>query len=79
MQVNPHLVLTDEDLNDTDEELLELLSETAVHPAWAAEQLGISRQYATERLVRLVEHGHVEKPYEAFYLLADDPRGGGDD
>ena len=74
MGMNYPLVLSAEDLNDTDRRLLDLLQETAVHPAWAADQLGISRQYATERLKRLVEHGHVDRPNEGFYLLASDPR-----
>ena len=74
MSVNRQSVLTAEDLNETDNRLLDLLQETAVHPAWAADQLGISRQYATQRLRRLVEHGHLDKPEEAFYILVDDPR-----
>ncbi|MFP4218439.1 MAG: type IV toxin-antitoxin system AbiEi family antitoxin domain-containing protein [Salinarchaeum sp.] len=79
MSVKTQSVLTDSDLNRTDQELLDLLQETAVHPAWAADQLGVSRQYINDRLKRLVEHGVVDRPERGFYVLRDDPRGAADE
>lgn len=67
-------VLTPDDLNDTDDAVLDVLNEGRVTPQYAADQMGVSRTYASERLKRLVEHAHVEKVAPGLYELVDDPR-----
>jgi DNA-binding Lrp family transcriptional regulator len=67
-------VLDDDDLNDTDRALLAVLIEGRVTPTFAAEEIGVSREYASERLKRLLEHGHVERLAAGLYELVDDPR-----
>lgn len=69
-------MLGPEDLNDTDRRVLSVLAEGRVTPQFVAEQLGISRTYASERLTRLVEHNHVSKRAPGLYELVDDPREG---
>lgn len=73
-------VLTPDDLNSTDGRILDVLSDGRVTPQYVAEELDVSRTYASERLKRLVEHGHVARPAGGLYELVDDPRPGeGDD
>ncbi|GAA0539568.1 MarR family transcriptional regulator [Halorubrum ejinorense] len=67
-------VLTPADLNDTDNAVLDVLRGGRVTPQYAAEELDVSRTYASERLKRLVEHGHVEKVAPGLYELVEDPR-----
>ena len=67
-------VLTPDELNDTDEEVLDVLHEGRVTPMYVAGLLDVSRTYASERLKRLVEHKHVEKLASGLYELVDDPR-----
>lgn len=74
MAANSLRVLTPEDLNDTDERLLDLLEEGRVTPQYVADQIDISRTYASERLKRLVEHRYVERPAPGLYELVEDPR-----
>lgn len=69
-------MLTVEDLNDTDTDVLDVLSSGRVTPQYVANELGISRTYASERLKRLTEHAHVEKVAPGLYELVDDPRNG---
>lgn len=71
-------VLTPDDLNDTDDAVLEVLRAGRVTPQYAAGEMGVSRTYASERLKRLVEHNHVEKVAPGLYELVDDPREGVD-
>lgn len=73
--VNHSTVLGPQDLNETDTRILELLAEGRVTPQFVAEQLDISRTYASNRLTRFVEHGHVERPAAGLYELVEDPRG----
>lgn len=68
-------MLEESDCNETDELLVELLAEGRVTPQYAADAIGVSRTYASERLKRLVEHGHVERLTTGLYELVDDPRG----
>ena len=74
MAVKNAVVLTPDKLNSTDERLLDVLEDGRVTPQYAADQLDVSRTYASERLKRLVEHGHVEKLAPGLYELVDDPR-----
>ena len=67
-------VLTPADLNDTDDAVLDVLRSGRVTPQYAADEMGVSRTYASERLKRLVEHNHVEKVAPGLYELVDDPR-----
>jgi Uncharacterized membrane-associated protein/domain len=62
-------------LNDTDREVLEFLSERGrVSPSWVADATDNPRAYVSQRLKRLKEHGHVEQPYRGLWDLVDDPR-----
>lgn len=67
-------MLDEDDLNDTDRELLAVLTDGRVTPTFAAEEAGVSREYASERLKRFLEHGHVQKLAAGLYELVDDPR-----
>lgn len=74
-------MLDDDDLREVDCELLSLLAERAVTPAYARVRLdkdGVgeySRGYVQQRLARLEEHGHVENLLDTgLYDLVDDPR-----
>lgn len=67
-------MLGDEDLNDTDRVILDELNEGRVTPQYLAKQLDITRQYASTRLKRFVEHGVVEKIASGLYELDHDPR-----
>jgi DNA-binding Lrp family transcriptional regulator len=67
-------VLAPDDLNDTDIAVLDVLRKGRVTPQYAADQMDVSRTYASERLKRLVEHGHVEKVAPGLYELVEDPR-----
>lgn len=64
----------DTDLNDTDESILDLLSEGRVTPQFVSKQLDITRPYASQKLKRLVEHDHVVKVASGLYELRSDPR-----
>ncbi|WP_331233938.1 Lrp/AsnC family transcriptional regulator [Natronorarus salvus] len=79
MSVTRKSVLKPEDLNNTDESLLNILQEGRVTPTYAAEEMGVSREYASDRLKRLTEHGHVEKIAPGLYELTSDPRNVGDE
>ena len=74
MSVKPAPVLNADDLNETDGLILDLLHEGRVTPTYAAEELGISREYASQRLTRLREHDVVEKLATGLYELREDPR-----
>lgn len=74
MASQPPGMLTRDDLNDTDGRVLDVLHEGRATPQYVADQLDVSRTYASERLKRLVEHGHVDKLASGLYELADDPR-----
>ena len=74
MAVSATGVLTPDDLNGTDEAVLDVLCGGRVTPQYAAERMDVSRTYASERLKRLVEHNHVQKVAPGLYELVDDPR-----
>jgi DNA-binding IclR family transcriptional regulator len=68
------VALSPEDLSDTDNRILEQLQEGRVTPQYLADQLDISRPYASDKLRRFVEHGHVERLASGLYELKNDPR-----
>lgn len=74
MASQPPGMLTPDDLNDTDGRVLDVLLEGRVTPQYVADQLDVSRTYASERLKRLVEHDHVRKVASGLYELNNDPR-----
>ena len=69
-------MLSPDQLTDTDEQLLELLSDGRVTAPYAADELGASQEYVRSRLRRFVEHGHAQKVYTGLYELVEDPREG---
>jgi len=68
-------VLTEDQLTETDEQILELLREGRVTAPFAADVIDASQEYVRSRLKRFVEHGHARKVYTGLYELTDDPRG----
>ncbi len=73
-QIQTEVTLEPKDLNETDEAILDALVEGRVTPQYIADQLDISRPYASEKLKRFVEHEHVEKLASGLYELKNDPR-----
>lgn len=67
-------VLEPDDLNDTDRAILNLLVDGRVTPPMAADRLEKSREYVSERLIRMREHDHVERIAPGLYELIEDPR-----
>jgi DNA-binding MarR family transcriptional regulator len=61
------------DLNPTDRAILAMLREGRCTPSFIADEHDYSRQNVTNRLNRLVEHGHVRKVHTGLYELVDDP------
>lgn len=63
-------------LNETDRDILAFMADDGgrVTPSWVAEETDNARAYVSQRLKRLVEHGHVEQPHRGLYVLVDDPR-----
>ncbi|MFW6318056.1 MAG: hypothetical protein ACOC06_06265 [Halorubrum sp.] len=76
MSVKDPPVLSNDDLNDTDRSILELLRNGRVTPPYVASELDKSREYASERLIRMLEHGHATRVAPGLYELVDDPRDG---
>jgi len=67
-------VLSQEDLNSADQEVLDQLQAGRVTPSYLADRLETDRSYLNQRLKRLVEHGHVDRLAAGLYELVDDPR-----
>lgn len=78
MGVKAQPVLEPGELNNTDEQILSLLHTGRVTPPYAAAELDKSREYTSERLIRLKEHKHVQRIAPGLYELVDDPREGVD-
>jgi len=77
MSVEPPDTMEPKDLNDSDREILEMLSEGRATPAALKDWTGLSGQTVHNRLGRLVAAGHVEKVHESgLYELVEDPRDG---
>lgn len=73
---NRGVTLTDDDLSKTDRRVLDVLDTGRVTPQFVADRLNISRQYASSRLKRFLEHDVVEKPVGGLYerVPGNDPR-----
>lgn len=76
MSVTPSTVLRPDQLNGTDEQILDVLADGRITPTYAANETGVSREYVSDRIKRLTEHGHIEKVAPGLYELVDDPREG---
>jgi len=63
-----------EDLNPTDEAILDELQDGRVTAAYVARTHGYTGGNVRNRIGRLVEHGHVRKLDGSLYELVDDPR-----
>jgi len=61
------------ELNPTDRAILQMLRNGRCTPSYIADEHGYSRQNVTNRLNRLVEHGHVRKVHTGLYELVADP------
>jgi uncharacterized membrane protein len=70
------LMLDERQLNDTDTDIIDFMLSHGdrVTAHWIASETEHSRTYVAQRLKRLTEHGHVEKPHRGLYDLIDDPR-----
>jgi DNA-binding transcriptional ArsR family regulator len=62
------------ELIDTDVNILDELKKGRNTPTNLSRRVDISRNYASARLKRLVEHDYVEKPDRGLYELVSDPR-----
>ena len=69
MSVDYSAVLSADDLNETDWRIIEVLREGRVSPSYLGEELGISREYASDRLRRFREHGIVSHLARGLYEL----------
>ena len=69
-------MLAPDQLNDADNAILDVLDAESgrLRPTHIAEDASLDRSYVSQRLKRLVEHGHVAKPRSGLYELVDDPR-----
>jgi len=75
MPANGYSMLEDRQLNDVDDDILAFMTENGrVTPQWIASETDHSRSYIAQRLKRLDEHGHVQKPHRGLYELVSDPR-----
>lgn len=81
MDLKPEqMVLPPEKLNDADRLVLDVLQEGRATPTLVRRILEdrgheFSRQYVSQRIKRLTEHGHLENLYETgVYAIVRDPR-----
>lgn len=65
--------MADVDLNEADEGIVDLLREGRNTPSNIARHLDYSREYVSQRLKRLTEHGIVVRVDRGLYGLEDDP------
>ena len=75
------MALTEADLNDADHDILDVLASGRATPALVRtlleEEFGreLSRQYVSQRIIRLAEHEHLENVHgSGVYELVTDPR-----
>lgn len=66
-------VLRPDQLTYTDRAILEMLREGRVTAPFVAEQQDKSLEYVRSRLVRFMEHGHVDRIHDGLYELVEDP------
>jgi DNA-binding transcriptional ArsR family regulator len=67
------MVLDADSLNPTDRAVLTMLREGRCTAGYIAAETGYTRGNVRNRLVRLMEHGHVERVHEGLYELVSDP------
>ncbi|MFW6435707.1 MAG: MarR family transcriptional regulator [Halovenus sp.] len=77
MSIHPGMLSPDQ-LNPTDESILQMLDDGRVTAPFVAEEQDKSLEYVRSRLTRLVEHEHVQRVHDGLYELTDDPREDGD-
>lgn len=63
------MTLSPDDLNETDQQIIEKLQEGRVTPRFLADELNISRPYASDRLKRFLEHNIVRRLAPGLYEL----------
>ena len=74
------MTLTEDELNDLDEKILNVLTDGRATPTLIKiilEERGteVSRQYINQRMKRLSEHDHIENLFDTgVYELVIDPR-----
>jgi len=74
------MTLTEDELNDLDEKILDVLTNGRATPTlikMILEDRGteVSRQYINQRMKRLSEHDHIENLFDTgVYELVIDPR-----
>lgn len=66
-------MLSPDQLTDTDKAILKMLRSGRVTAPFVAEKQDKSLEYVRSRLVRLMEHNHVERIHDGLYELVDDP------
>ena len=72
MQAHP--MLNPDQLTPTDEKILDMLQDGRVTAPYVSEEQDKSLEYVRSRLVRFMEHEHVERIHDGLYELVDDPR-----
>ncbi|WP_348611664.1 helix-turn-helix domain-containing protein [Halobaculum rarum] len=68
------MALDSEQLNPSDQVILDCLNEGRCTAAYIAQETGYSKGNIRNRLVRLVEHGYVAQLGGGLYELIEDPR-----
>lgn len=74
------MTLTEDDLNDTDERILDALTDGRATPTLIKKILEnsgveVSRQYINQRMKRLAEHDNIKNLFDTgVYELITDPR-----
>lgn len=71
-------MLSPDQLNPTDESVLDMLKDGRVTAPYVSEAQDRSLEYVRARLKRLVEHGHVRRVHDGLYECVDDPRDNND-
>lgn len=66
--------LKPDDLNPTDETILDMLHDGRCTAAYIAAEASYSRGNVRNRLNRLVEHDHVTRLHKGLFELDNDPR-----
>lgn len=85
VQKADQMALPPEKLNDADRLILDVLQEGRATPTLVRRILEdrgheYSRQYVSQRIKRLTEHGHLKNLYDTgVYAVVDDPREEDDD
>lgn len=65
--------LDTDDLNETDRGIITLLGDGRCSPRYIASELDKQQPYISQRLKRLVEHGHVKRVDRGLYELTEAP------